>query len=162
MRYQMKERLFSFGDDFAILDDAGNQAYYVDGRAFSIGDKLSLLDPAGNEVAFIRQKLLAIGPTYEIHRAGQLAAIVKKHLFTFFHQRFSVDVPGPDDLEARGDFLQMEYTFTRHGAPVALVSKRWFRLADTYGIDILPDQDDILILACAVVIDLVAHPDRKG
>jgi uncharacterized protein YxjI len=161
MRYQMKEKMFAFGDDFAIKDAAGNDAFYVDGRAFSIGDKLSFQDARGAEVAFIRQKLLAIGPTYEIHRGGQLAAVVKKKLFTLMHHRFSVDVPGPNDLEARGSFLEMEYAFTRNGSPVAQVSKRWFSFTDAYGVDIVDGEDDVLILASAVVIDLVAHPDEE-
>src|ERR1035437_831475 len=57
---------------------------------------------AGQRTAFIRQKLLAWGPTYEITRNGALAAVVKKHLFTLFRCKFTVDVPGPDDLEAEG------------------------------------------------------------
>ena len=161
MIYQMRQKIFSFGDDFAILDGNGQEAFYVDGRAFSFGDKLSLLDPQRNEVAFISQKLLSWGPTYEIYRAGQLAAVVKKELFTFLHCRFNVDVPGPDDLEAEGSFTHMEYTFTRGGRAVANVSKRWFALSDTYGIDIADGEDDVLILASAVVIDLVCHGDKK-
>jgi uncharacterized protein YxjI len=45
---------------------------------------------------------------------------------------------------------------------VARVSKKWFRLADTYAVDIEDGQDDVLILASAVVIDLVSHPDTEG
>ena len=156
----MKEKLFSFGDDFAIKDEAGHERFYVDGRAVSIGDKLSFQDAQGREVAFIKQKLLALGPTYEIWYADELAAVVKKHLFTFLSVKFSVDVPGPDDLEARGDFLQHEYEFTRAGRTVARVSKRWFRLADTYGVDVADGEDDVLILASTVVIDLCCHKER--
>lgn len=71
----------------------------------------------GNELAFIRQKLLSWGPTYEISRRGQLQAVVKKALFTLFQCQFSVDVPGPDDLEATGDLFDHEYAFTRGGGP---------------------------------------------
>ena len=159
MRYLMKQKFLCLGDDFAIRDANGNDAFYVDGRAFSFGDKLSFQTPARQELAFIRQKLLSWGPTYEIYRNNQLAAVVKKELFTFLHCRFSIDVPGPDDLLATGDFLDMEYTFTRQGSPVAHVSKRFFALSDSYGIETLPNQDDILLLASAVVIDLVCHPD---
>jgi uncharacterized protein YxjI len=159
MTYLMKQKFLCLGDDFTIRDADGNDRFYVDGRAFSFGDKLSFQDPSGNELAFIRQKLLSWGPTYEIHRDGHLAAVVKKQLFTFLHCKFSVDVPGPDDLEATGNFLDMEYTFTRHGSPVAHVSKRFFSLTDAYGIDTLPGEDDVLLLASAVVIDLVCHPD---
>ena len=162
MRYIMRERILSWGDDFTIKDADGRDAYYVDGKVLSFGDKLSFKDSGGNELALIDQKLLSIGPQYEIIRGGDTVAVVKKHLFTLFRASFTVDVPGPDDLEAEGNFLDHEYTFERGGREVARVSKKWFRLADTYAVDIDEGQDDVLILASAVVIDLVSHPDEKN
>ena len=161
MRYVMKQKLFCFGDDFRIKDAAGNDVFFVDGKVFTIGQKLSFQDMHGQELACIRQKLLAWGPTYEIYRDGNLAAVVKKHLFTFFRCAFTVDVPGPDDLEAQGSFLDLEYSFTRGGRQVAEVSKRWFSFGDTYGVDIADDQDQVLILASTVVIDMVCHADHQ-
>ena len=108
MRYVMKQKLFAWGDDFTIKTEAGQDIFFVDGKALSLGDRLSFQDMLGNELASIRQKLLAWGPTYEIYRNGELRAVVKKHLFTLFRCRFTVDVPGPDDLEAEGSFLDHE------------------------------------------------------
>jgi len=161
MRYVMKQRLFSWGDDFHIRSDTGDDVLLVDGRAFSIGNKLSFQDLSGNELAFIRQKLLSWGPAYEITRGDQLLAVVKKELFTFFRCSFTVDVPGPDDLEAQGSFLDMEYTFERGGRIVAQVSKRWFSWSDTYGVDIEGGENDVLILASTVVIDMICHADNR-
>ena len=166
MRYVMKQKLWSWGTDFTIKDDAGNDHFFVDGRAFSLGDKLSFQDMAGGELAFIRQKLLAWGPTYEIYRGGQLFAIVKQKIWTLFRNHFTVDVnadgPGPGDLEAQGNFTDHEYVLTRDGQPVATVSKKWFAWSDTYGVDIAPGEDDPLILACTVVIDMAsAKRDRN-
>ena len=95
MRYVMKQKLFCWGDDFCIKNEQGQDLFFVDGKAFSFGHKLSFQDMAGNELAFISQKLLAWGPTYEIYRDGELAAVVKKSLFTFLHCQFTVDVPRP-------------------------------------------------------------------
>jgi uncharacterized protein YxjI len=162
MRYLMKQKLFSWGDDFTIRDDQGQDVFFVDGKVFSIGNKLSFQDMNGNELAFISQKLLAWGPTYEIYRDGQLAAIVKKSLFTVLHCTFTVDVPGPDDLQAKGDFLDHEYSVTRGESTVATISKRWFSWTDTYGVEIADGQDDVLILAATVVIDMVCHGDHKS
>jgi uncharacterized protein YxjI len=159
MRYVMRQKLLSWGDDFTIKDASGNDVFFVDGKAFSIGSKLSFQDMQGNELAFIKQKLLNWGPTYEISRAGQVVAVVKKQLFALFHHRFTVDVPGPDDLEAKGSFTDHEYTFTRGERTVATVSKKWFSWADTYGVDIADGEDDILILASTVVVDMACHPD---
>ena len=161
MRYVMKEKIFAWGDDFHIRDEAGRDVFFVDGKALSFGDQLSFKDIAGRELAVIDQKLLSWGPTYEIYRDGQLAAVVRKELFTFFKARFAVDVPGPDDLEAEGDFFGHEYAFTRQGRPVAQVSKKWFSWSDTYGVEVADGEDDVLILAAAVVIDLVLHEDKR-
>ena len=160
MRYVLKQKLFSWGDDFKIKNEAGEDVFFVDGKAFSFGDKLSFQDLNGNELAFIRQKLLSWGPTYEVYRQDALAAVVKKHLFTLFRCKFTVDVPGPDDLEAQGSFLDHEYTFSRGDREVAVVSKRWFRWTDTYGVEIAQGEDDILILASTVVIDLACHKKK--
>ena len=161
MRYVMKEKMFAFGDDFTIQDESGRDVYFVDGKAFSFGDQLSFQDMHGNELAYIKQKMFAWGKTYEVFRTGTLAAVVKKEMFTLFKCRFTVDVPGPDDLEAHGDFLDHEYEFARGGRTVAAVSKRWFSWTDTYGIDVVEGEDPVLILASAIVVDQACHPDKK-
>lgn len=161
MQYVMKEKWLALGNDFAITDSHGREAFYVDGRAFSLGDKLSFQDATRREVAFIRQRLLSWGPTYEVSRDGQLVATVKKKLFTLLRHRFFVDVPGPNDLEANGNFFEHEYEFILQDRLVAQVSKRWLALTDSYAININEGVDEVLILACAVVIDLVCHEDKN-
>ena len=157
----MRQKLFSWGDDFFIKDESDTDAFFVDGKAFSFGNQLSFQDLSGNELASIKQRLLSWGPTYEIYRGDQLYAVVKKELFTFFNCRFTVDVPGPDDLEAEGDFLEHEYEFNREGRAVARVSKQWFAWSDTYGVDIAEGEDKVLILASTVVIDMACHAEKE-
>jgi uncharacterized protein YxjI len=159
MRYVMRQKLFSFGDDFHIRDETGRDIYFVDGKALSFGDQLSFQDLEGNELAFIKQQVFSWGKTYEIFRGGVLAAVVKKELFALFNHRFTVDVPGPGDLEAEGNFLDHEYTFTRDGRIVATVSKQWFSWTDTYGVEVDDAEDQVLVLASAVVVDQACHPD---
>jgi uncharacterized protein YxjI len=160
MRYVMRQKLFSWGDDFTIKTEDGRDVFLVDGKAFSLGNQLSFQDMQGNELAFIRQKLLSWGPTYEITTGGELKAVVKKAIFTLVNCRFTVDVPGPNDLEAKGNFTDHEYRFERTAKTVATVSKRWFSWTDTYGVEVAQGEDDILILASTVVIDMACHQDR--
>jgi uncharacterized protein YxjI len=157
----MRQKWLSFGDDYTIKDERGDDVFFVNGRAFSIGDKLSFQDMDGNELAFIRQRLLTLGKTYQIERNGRTTT-VHKNMFTFFSCKFQIDVPGPNDLEAKGDLMDHEYQIRdTRGEVVAEVSKRWFRLTDTYGVEIAAGQDDVEILAAVVVIDLCCHPDKK-
>lgn len=161
MRYVLKQKFLSWGDDYHVRDESGAEAFFVDGKVFTIRNTLIFKDVQGAELATIQKKILSWGPTYEIYRAGQLVAVVKKHLFTLFRCKFTVDVPGPDDLEAQGNFFDYEYSFSRGGREVAQVSKRWFSWTDTYGVDVAAGEDPVLIVASAVVIDQICHEERK-
>lgn len=162
MRYVIREKLLSLGDDFTIRDGDGREVYKVDGRAFTLlREKLTFEDADGRELAFIREQVFTLYKAYEIHRDGRRVAVVRKDLFNFFRCRFTVDVEGPDDYEAQGSFLDHEYVFRRRGRVVATVSKKWFTVRDTYGVEIAAGEDDVLLLASAVVIDQICH-DRDG
>jgi uncharacterized protein YxjI len=157
-RYVMRQKLWALGNDFTVQDESGQDHFFVDGKALSLGDKLSFQDMSGNELAFIRQKLLSWGPTYEIYHRDRLAAVVKESLWTFFNYHFAVDVgadgASPDDLEIQGDFSAHEYAFTQSGRAVAQVSRKWFSWADTYGVEVADGADDVMVLACTVVVDM--------
>lgn len=154
MRYQMNHKLFSLGTDFVVRDESGRECFIVTRQLLSLGHRLTFRDMQGAELLGIQQRLLTFRPTYEILKNGQEVAEVQKQL-TFFHEEFTIDIPGPDDLRVDGDFTNHEYTISRGGQVVAQISKQWFSFVDTYGVDIQPGQDDVLILACAVVVDTI-------
>jgi uncharacterized protein YxjI len=157
MRYIMKQQLFTLGDRFAVCDETGREVYFVEGEVFSLGNKLSFQDTRGNELLFISQKVLSWGPTYELYRGEQHVGTIQKEVFTFFACTFDIHVDGHGDLEAKGDLSDHEYEVTRGGTPVAEISKQWFEWSDTYGVDIADGEDDVLILASTVVIDMCCH-----
>jgi uncharacterized protein YxjI len=158
----MKQKLFALGDDFVIRNAQGEDAFFVDGKVFAIGHQLSFQDMSGCELAYIRQRLLSWQPAYELYRGGVLMAVVKKELFTLFHCTFEVDLPEADALIAEGDFTDHEYLLRRGERTVATVSKRWFQLTDTYGIDIDDHEDAVLLLASTVIIDMCCHADARA
>ena len=161
MIYQIREKFWSWGDDFHINDAAGNPAFQVKGKAFSWGDKLSFQDTRGHELAFISQKLFSMMPRYEIHRGGQLFAEVLKE-FRWFSKEFTLDVPGPNDYTIKGSFWTHDYQFIRRGRSVATVSKEFFTMSDIYGVRIEEGEDDVSILAACIVIDQVLHDESNS
>lgn len=60
----------------------------------------------------------------------------------------------------QGNIVDHEYTLEANGDKVAEVSKRWLRVADTYGVEVQPGQNAALVLAIVAVVDSMAHPDR--
>ena len=161
MRYLIRERLFRLGEDSDITDEQGQPVYHVDGKVLSLRNTLVVRDHAGAEVARVERQLIALRPTYRIIRGDQEAA-VRKHLFSPFVDRFTIDLPGPHDLTMTGSLFEHEYTITRDGQVVATVSKRWVSLTDTYGVEIAPGEDDLLILASVLALDLAEDRERRA
>jgi uncharacterized protein YxjI len=156
-KYRMREKLFAIGDDYWIENDEGQRAFKVDGKALRIRDTFVLEDASGDELFSIQEKKLHIRDTMEIERGGRSVATVKKALITPLRDRFSIEVDGGPDMEAKGNIVDHEYKIERDGHQVAEVSKRWFRIRDTYGIEIADGQDDPLILAVTVCIDQMSR-----
>ena len=160
MKYQMKQAVFAWGNNFEITDATGRVVYQVVGQVFSWGDKLSFQDAEGRQLAFISQRVFSWGKTYEVHVNDALFAEITKE-FTFFSDKYTVDVPGPNDYVVEGDFWNHEYEFLRNGSAVARVSKAFFTWGDTYGIELTDGADPLPVLATAVVIDLVNQAERR-
>jgi uncharacterized protein YxjI len=156
-RYRMQEKLFAIGDDFWIENEGGERAFKVNGKVLRIRDTLALESPNGQELYSIQQKMLHVRDTMEIERGGRKVATVKKALVTPLRDRFSIDVEDGEDMEAKGNIVDHEYKIERDGNEIAEVSRRWFRVRDTYGVEITPGQDDALILATVVCIDQMTH-----
>jgi uncharacterized protein YxjI len=156
-KYRMREKLFAIGDDFWIENEQGDRVFKVDGKALRIRDTLLLKDPSGAELFKVQEKKLHIRDTMDIERGGGTVATVKKALITPLRERFSIEVSGGEDMEAKGNIVDHEYKIERGGDKVAEVSKRWFRVRDTYGIEIAPGQEDALILAVTVCIDQMSR-----
>ena len=162
VRYLIREKILCLGDDFSIRDEQGRERFLFDGRGFTLlRERIDIRDEHGAEVGFVRQKITLIRKAWEIHLRGTHVATVSKDILTLLRCSFTVDVPGPDDYEAQGGFLDHDYTFRRRGQVVATVSKKWLSIRDTYAVDIEDGQDDLLILASAVVIDQICH-DADG
>jgi uncharacterized protein YxjI len=160
VRYVIREQFFRLGEDSDILDEAGRPVLHVDGRVFALRDLLVINDLSGRELARVHRKLIALRPTYEVTVGGREVAEVRKHFFTPFGDRFTIDVSGLDDLEMTGNLLDHEFTIRRDDRTVATVSKHWLTLRDAYGVDIAPGEDDLLILASVLALDLAEDRER--
>jgi uncharacterized protein YxjI len=154
-KYQMREKALSIGDDYWIEDDSGNKVFKVNGKAARVRDTWVLEDARGNEVATIREKKLSIRDKITIEY-GDHEASVKKAMVGI-RDRFIVEVQNGKDLKVHGNVVNHEYDIDRDGDKIGEVSKKWFRLRDTYGVEVEDVDDTVLILAVTVAVDAMAH-----
>lgn len=156
--YRMRQKLFSIGDDYWIEDEHGQRAFKVDGKALRLRKTLILEDAHGNELLKIQERVMRVRDTMEIEdRDGHSVATVKKALITPVRERWDVKVADGPDLDVKGNILDHEYTIEDGRTKIAEVSKRWFRVADTYGVEVAAGQNPALMLAIAAVVDTMAH-----
>lgn len=157
-RYQMREKLVSIGDDFWIENAQGQRAFKVDGKALRVRQTLKFEDAHGRTLYQIQERMLRIKDSMEVEDAnGKRVALVKKALISPIRDRFSVSIKGGPDLEVKGNILDHEYRIGEGRDQIAEVSKKWFRIRDSYGVEIEDGQDDLLVLAVTVCIDQMAH-----
>jgi uncharacterized protein YxjI len=153
-RYRMRQRLLSIGDDYWIEHEDGSRAFRVDGKALRIRHTLELEDTAGRKLLRIQSRMLRVRDTMEIEGPdGRQLAMIHKAMITPLRDRYVVNVAGGADLDVQGNILSHEYRI----GDVATVSKKWFRVRDSYGVEIAPGQNDVLILAATVCIDQMSR-----
>jgi uncharacterized protein YxjI len=156
-RYKMKEKLVSFGDDFWIEDEGGRKAFKVDGKMIRVRDILAFEDDKGHVLVEMASKIVQIKDQVKLERKGGRGAVVKKDLINIVRDHFIMKIDGGEEIDIKGNFLDHEYSFTKGRDKIAEVSKKWFRVRDTYGVQIEAGEDDILILAATVAVDQLSH-----
>jgi uncharacterized protein YxjI len=150
--YQMREKLFAIGDDYWIEDDTGEKVFKVNGKAVRVRETLILEDCGGNELLKIQERKLRLHGTMVLERDGDTVATVRKALISPLRHRFEIELEAGGELKAHGHILDHEFEVERDGDEVARVSKGWFRVRDTYGIEISPGEDEALLLALTVAL----------
>ena len=150
VKYQMRQKMIAIGDDYWIEDDGGNKLFKVNGKAARLRDTWILEDVHGKEVALIREKKLTVRDTIKIETGGKEYKV--KRALVGIRERFTIEADGKN-LKAHGNIVDHEYEIEQSGDKVAEISKKWFRVRDTYGVEIDADVDPALILSITVAID---------
>ena len=164
VRYQMRQRLLSIGDDYWIEDDAGNRVFRVDGKAMRLRKTMYFEDADGQRRCRIQKRVMHLRDTMEIEDPdGDRIAMVHKALITPLRERWKVDVEHGADLEVQGQHRRPRVR-DRAGRPQGRRGLQEVvpRCATPTASRSTPQQDALLLLAITVAIDSMAHPGQVG
>jgi uncharacterized protein YxjI len=161
-RYIMRQRMVALGQDFVINDGYGRPAYKIDGKVRMIKESLKFRDMQGNLLYKLDEKVLRIRESFNILDAnGQLAAKVHNAIIDPLRERFTIEIPGSENMTTRGKVIWAQYDVLRGGQQVAKISKQFSWIGrDQYVVDIVQGENDCLILAITVVIDMMVSNGR--
>jgi uncharacterized protein YxjI len=162
MRYLVRERLFSIKEDFWITDEHDNRVFYVNAKILTIRGALELEDASGHKLASIKHKLLTITDKMEIEHDGRVEATVHKAVFSPLHHKARIDLHHGGHLEAVGNMIDKDFKIRDGHREVAHISRRWFRIRDTYGVEVAPGENDALMICIAICLDRIHHDEEES
>jgi uncharacterized protein YxjI len=163
MRFLVYDRLLGFGDDYWIEDDRGAKVFLVDGKALRLRDTWELKDTQGRVLVDIHQKMLALRDTMVLRRGGEPLATIRRKRLSLLRNHYRVSLADGSELDVSGKILDREFAVEYDGELLAVVSRRWLTVRDTYGVDVVrEDADPALLIAVAVCVIHLAEKEREG
>lgn len=160
MKFKMRERMFSIGEDYWIEDDDGQRAFLVDGKALRLRQTFELKDAEGAVLTVIRKKALSIRDTMVVERDGDVIAKIHKKMFSPLHHKMVIELGDDREWTASGDIIEKNYEIEGDDGKIAETSRKWFHIRETYGIEI--EHPDVpLVLSVAVAVEELAERDRE-
>lgn len=140
-------------ENFSIRNERGQVIFRTRGNFFSRRMQVTLIGRSGNEIFTITKRKSGYKSRYRIYQHGHLAAKVYKKR-TSRYKKFYVKSRRGRDYIIQGNFMNRLYAFYYRGRQVAAVTKRRGGFSDKYRIEISPGQNDLMILATTIIIDM--------
>jgi uncharacterized protein YxjI len=157
-RYQIKQKFISLGQDFDVLDESGRPAFKIDGHFITMcGKKFDIIDLTSNDkIGYAKKRICwRIKPTFDMQLRGKPYLTFSKAWFTFFRPKYKAKTVNGETYVIQGNFLEKNYTVRKNGGEVAKISKTWVALRDCYGVEVISEENPVIPLAFAVMIDLL-------
>ncbi|MFJ4477433.1 LURP-one-related/scramblase family protein [Streptomyces xanthochromogenes] len=161
MKYLVRDKIFAIGDDYWIETEDGRQAFLADGKALRLRDTLELKDPAGRVLITLREKMFSLRDAMTIERDDQALATVRRKRLSLLRNHYRVRLVEGTDLDVTGKILDREFTIEYDGELLAHVSRKWFRVRETYAVNVVrEDADAALLLAVVICVIRMDEKDR--
>ncbi|WP_326589037.1 LURP-one-related/scramblase family protein [Streptomyces sp. NBC_01294] len=162
MKYLVRDKLLAIGDDYWIEDEDGRHAFLVDGKALRFRDTLELKDPDGRILITLREKLLVFRDAMTLERDDRRLAVIRRKRFSLLRNHFRVTMAEGTELDVSGRILDREFKVEYDGELLALISRQWYRVRETYAVDVVREEADAaLLVAVAVCVIRMAEKERE-
>lgn len=148
MKLLFKERLFTWFDSYDVYNEMGDSVYHVEGK-MSWGHRLQIYDQTEEMIGEIREEVFTFLPCFRMYYKGLEIGLIKKE-FTFFHSKFHLTC---NDWEIRGDVFDWDYDVYAKDRLIMHVKKELFHFTDTYVLDIVNKEDQLMCLMIVLAID---------
>jgi len=149
MKLFIKQRAFSWFDNYKIFDEDGNPMYSIRGE-LSWGHCLRMYDTDDSEVCMVREKPDTLLPKFEMYIGGTYIGCISKEP-DVAKNVYTIDFNG---WRIESDLMENDFQiYNGTGYQIASMTKEVLNPADTYQIKITSPQDELYVLMLMVAID---------
>ena len=130
---------------------------YIKQKVFSIGEKFTVVDEDQRLHYSVKGSFMKI-PKFFVEINGKEAIEISKQL-SFFKAKDSISA---EDVTVDGNWWDMDFDVSRKGRKIAEINKRWISWGDTYEITILDESLEELIISLVIAIDCVKEDEAAA
>ena len=148
-RARVMKELGYYGESFSSTEqssdgDLSSYSFHMADQGSDTMEKeknVFLASSKGNELYEINKSLAHVHKTFEIKKGGTVVATIQQALMSMFGQKFTITAANGDQLKVTGNWRAREFHIQQNGADVIQVSRKYFSMHGSYGIQIRPGFD---------------------
>lgn len=147
----IKQKVFSLGEKFTVLDEGGNVQYAVEGSFLRIPKTFTIKNSDDQVISEITKKTFSLLPKFFVEIDGEEEVTIAKEL-TLFKPRYTISAKA---IDVQGDWWDMDFEVQKNDEKVAEINKRWLSWGDTYEVAVFNEKLEELIISLVIAIDCV-------
>lgn len=156
--YYFKEKFFKITDHYAILDEDGNDAYFVDQDFKLIGYSSTISDSNRNPILEIDKEIFSLFQKFNVNFTDGRYMRVESKL-SFLTRKVEVDYEG-ETFKLNGNFIDLNFDIYRGSDLIGEIEKTFFAMTDTYRLTVHDENYTEVLLALTLCLNNIKDTAR--
>lgn len=158
--YYFKEKFFKITDHYAILDENGNDAYFVDQDFKLLGYSSTISDINRNPILEIDKEIFSLLQKFNVNFYDNRYMRVESKI-SFLTRKVEINYEG-EVFNLKGKILDMNFEIFKGDYLIGEIEKTFFAMTDTYRLTVHDENYTEALLALTLCLNNIKDTDRAN
>lgn len=158
--YYFKEKFFKITDHYAILDENGNDAYFVDQDFKLLGYSSTISDVNRNPILEIDKEVFSLFQKFNVNFYDNRYMRVESKI-SFLTRKVEINYEG-EVFNLKGKILDMNFEIFKGDYLIGEIEKTFFAMTDTYRLTVHDENYTEALLALTLCLNNIKDTDRAN
>lgn len=149
--YYLKEKFFKITDHYPILDDDGNEVFYLDQDFTFLGYRANLYGKDRNLLFTINKKVLSLFQTFDVAFSNNDKMLVKSRI-SFLKRKTDIYYKD-ENIKLKGSLMDLYFEITKDNKLIGKIEKTFFAMTDTYKLTVLDENYTLCLIALCLCLN---------